>query len=131
MKANELRIGNYVSSKTTNFIIISAISADSISDEYGNKIPLEDLIPLKLFDYWLDERIEVITSADEGVAYISFLKSVKGSIEANLWFDKEFPDSDLIGSSCEYVHQLQNLCFGLTQAELEIVLHNRPAPVTN
>ena len=113
MKAQELRIGNYLKKD-----VVVKIDAKII------------------FDIWIEaEDYEPIPITEEWVLKFGFYKELRDSGEAGFFMSKndcnviikDFGDGFLfiwelsfMGKPIKYVHQLQNLYFALTSEELEI-----------
>jgi hypothetical protein len=104
MKANELRLGNLVLNGGSN---IKDITPQTISD-FDNKLIV--LNPILLTEEWLIK--------------LGFIKHVNQSIwytlnKVDVWFfdGKYVNDIDV---EINFVHELQNLYFALTNEELQI-----------
>ena len=113
MKANELRIGNYVDNGFEDLIEVSSISEDSCSGyniETLKPIPLTQEWLEKLgFGYWDD--YEVWYSPDED-ATLRIEHYTKG--EKIGFYENDY------GVHIKSVHSLQNLVFALTNTELKL-----------
>jgi hypothetical protein len=128
MKANELRIGNYVNYEQTTHIITSVNMDYSISVwiDINNKEHLyphknSELKPIPLTEEWLlrfgwgkgeydSEYIDNISLKQEVLSY---------NLNANMFCIETNCDIMEI-SHINYVHQLQNLYFALTNEELKL-----------
>lgn len=117
MKANELRIGNWINDNGYNSIIgviDSHYHAIQISGS-PRMIALETIEPIPLTDEWVlrfgfkKDSMVNITFFLKGFGYITIPKN------GNCIFRKEG-----IEVIIKYVHQLQNLYFALTGEELTI-----------
>jgi len=108
MKANELRIGNYVYDNLGGVLKIKGISLDST---------LSHIKPIPLTEEWL-VKLEFIEHMDKNV----FIHpSLRYSDKFKLREDGVivFVSSEVYISDCKYVHQLQNLYFALSGKELK------------
>ena len=112
MKANELRIGNWVSNGEIGFQITSKDIYHRDVRVYGSFIKGIPITPewLQRFGFekigngWqLDVEINHYCLYSESGKYVDL-----------------FVFSDEVGQQCQYIHQLQNLYFALTGEELEI-----------
>jgi hypothetical protein len=101
MKANELRIGNYIQFPTGSIYKVDMLYDDYSSLLYWMPIPLTEECLLKFGYLEMDNN--------------RFL--MKGH---NVWKCKELFMCDKNGVILKHVHQLQNLYFALTGCELEI-----------
>lgn len=114
MKANELRIGNFVSDRL-GIVIIGTNGRIEFADIYK---------PIPLTEEWLVKFGFVKTYYDFEKGYIKFDKNISDygceGIKSNFWL---VPNGDddwyRIPLNLLYVHQLQNLYFALTGEELE------------
>ena len=128
MKATELRIGNYNLFNGKLDRINDGYDIDHVKNEDGHEPVLLTEEWLLRLGFKLEEhkngnifRIKTSTKSDR---YKGFLELVnKNSIESPMFFislnsdcGKYFPFT----SDIDYVHQLQNLYFALTDKELEI-----------
>ncbi len=118
MKANELRIGNYINDEQTTHIIVGV-------DNYCIKSYwLKDVEKECLYETQLNQ-IKPIPLTEEWLLKFGFEKDELG------WFFKEndycsfglfFKDNEWLfyisDTKIKYVHQLQNLYFALTNNEL-------------
>jgi hypothetical protein len=120
MKANELRIGNYVylKSKDKIYEISSGHDIEEISDAPENF----DAKPIPLTEEWLLKfgfKKELDKSLSKGDIAIFLDKRFKTNLflqenqESFKWYSYEL--------KVEYVHQLQNLYFTLACKELTIL----------
>lgn len=121
MKANELRIGNYVDNtllhKYSN-VIISEIHSNLIISTYGEYLELDYIEPIPLTEDWL------LKFGFEKPKFCGFYQS-DYIVELNDRFvinDRKdgFFYVDAPNLCIESVHQLQNLYFALTGEELKI-----------
>jgi hypothetical protein len=112
INANELRIGNFV-----DFGEVTSLSAKNINVIKKNWLftcDYEDVNPIPLTEDWLI-KFEFQKSENHSwfdKDFISISKSNSLSIYSREWFNMD--------KKIEYVHQLQNLYFALTQKELTI-----------
>ena len=115
LKNNELRIGNLVNSKNDGIISITNISEKSVAvieAHCYNHIPVEFISPIPLTEEWL-LKFGFEFNEDERVYQ-------KKEIRIEL-IDEDFIFSYFFGIVyLKYVHQLQNLFFALTGAELTV-----------
>jgi hypothetical protein len=122
MKANELRIGNYL--LPGDHFIVTAIRENGLIDMENPEYPeddyctkgIEEIEPTPLTEEWLVKFGFTIWKAGwmnyQGQIYI---KPVDGLVEiGDSWGDT------IEVNNIEYVHQLQNLYFALTGEELTI-----------
>ncbi len=130
MKANELRIGNYVNHNSETIQIQSIISTISavnmifyeISGDRNSEIGLENIQPIPLTEEWLLKFgfKESNATGYNGCYNVGLGYYVQFMANAVTLF-KETDDNKLILlTGFEYVHQLQNLYFALTGEELTI-----------
>jgi len=105
MKANELRLGNYVKTQIHGVGIVEAISGLKIlySRNYDS-LDVEDFEPIPL-------NFEDFMSIDED----DFLADKTGFVIFKNSYAYQFTYEDY-----KYTHQLQNLYFALTNKELTI-----------
>ena len=117
MKANELRIGNWISLNGNSTQVDVIDYKQVIATDFG-LVELKFIQPIPLTEEWLlklgaqlDEEDDSFVFTDSG-----FYVSVNENSEALFFFKNE--------ELCEfnYVHQLQNLYFALTNEELKIEL---------
>ena len=127
MKANELRIGNWVVAPATPFEAVK-INIDALK-YFG-----DDLIPIPLTEDWLIKfGFDMINDAPKTIKYyrlngISFevLKDDRVANKPNEAL-KLYDNIGLWNTTYKHiknVHQLQNLHFALTGEELEINEHS-------
>ena len=114
MKANELRIGNYVTHKDSPnwFPQLDIELLREITEEY------HEFKPIPLTEEWLlkfgFKRCEN-GDADLGKCYSS------PNVSLLMWYGQDRADvSFWQGHGFKYVHQLQNLYFALTNKELTL-----------
>jgi len=108
MKANELRMGNYVKFITSDneYSIIGGLDSDNvyINERTWNYVEFEEIEPIPLTEDWWDKFKE-----DEFI-----LTDKSGFVIFKNRYAYQFIFIDY-----PYVHQLQNLYFALTQKELK------------
>ena len=116
MKTTELRIGNLVSYKNEDIVVVDAVSKDFILTHGQFKISTPNIEPIPLTEQWLlDFGFKVKRDFyEKGKLSISSanLKDYypNGRVYYNSWA--------IVESQPKYVHQLQNLYFALAQEEL-------------
>src|SRR5690242_9424128 len=102
IKASELRIGNYITDVDSGQMV-KIVPIEEEGFEYFQAIPLTEEWLLKAgFKHGELYLNDLIIGNDLPFMRISFING----------------DGDF-GLECQYVHQLQNLCFALTGKELE------------
>ena len=134
MKANELRIGNYVKDMDYDYVTIAGIHPQSTNElticindcDVGDRL-FKDVEGIPLTEEWLlkfgfkvDNRFAVKQYRIDGDKYHS-LNMVSHKI--NYWSpiircDSQKQVFELYGIN--YIHQLQNLYFALTGTELKL-----------
>lgn len=116
MKINELRIGNLFQDKEGKTLVCQGVCDGGIDEptivwydvDSGKFLDLEECFPIKMSPQWfynfgfsnkneIPERIE---------------------IECDLGKITIYSDGRI--STCEYVHQFQNICFAFTGTELKL-----------
>lgn len=117
MKANELRIGNLVNYRDEETLMVSNIGYTFATENYKTLIvgsdDINDYNPIPLTEEWLlrfgfKEGFDVVFSKNT----LDFKKEA---------FGYRFTVNDWISPLIMDVHQLQNLYFGLTGQDLEII----------
>ena len=133
MKVTELRIGNFISINFGNCDDGKIVTVDGVSDceiyneEHGYS-PCNEFKPIPLTEQWLldfgfEETIEgsFIKEFDGSTLIIFIINGVAQPIYKHYSSYSE-NEIDVVNAVCllpvEYVHQLQNLFFALTQEEL-------------
>lgn len=111
MKANELRIGNYV------YQLFDKIKVPAVIENFNDLIKIEqnikDFKPILLTEKWLLKfgfNKENKSFTKMGHPRWQLVRN----ISKNVYYYK--------GANIEYVHQLQNLYFALIQKELKLTL---------
>lgn len=113
MKANELRLNNYVK-HNGNFYQVEEISDEWLQiDNYQLNTELNEIEPIPL-----TEEILLKCGFFEGQIGYYFLNDITISVEGQVYFG----DEETWVAELQYLHQLQNLYFALTNQELEINL---------
>ena len=130
MKANELRIGNFVATEGIDFVEVSKIDADfgicyKIPQEFGQFYPYKEVEPIPLTEEWLKKFGFIESGWKDGKPICFFF-----GIDEKFYFDWDegvfdcgvgtYVESDLKMPHIKYVHQLQNLYFAITGEELTI-----------
>lgn len=116
MKANELRIGNYIKTWTgTNdeFGIVQVFNIDEDSI-HGFKRYLRDAEPIKLTDEWFKRfgfKSDTIVFIKDGISFGVYKDQKYHYLPTGQISFKFY-------NEIKYVHQLQNLYFALTGEEL-------------
>lgn len=123
MKANELRIGNYIQWNNFKEARIMNDKDFSIVYELLSNNDSEEVKPTTLTEEWLEKfdfyKIGNEYSLSNGFFYICFKFYKNGN--KKLWINGEGMKYAKGGEMfINYVHQLQNLYFALTHTELEI-----------
>jgi hypothetical protein len=133
MEANELRIGNYVSDIHSDDGAWKVVSLGERICHYGNypsniyKSKYENLRPIELTEQWLldfgfekgkNNWFHLRYSSETEVCEIGFNLNSGRFIIINLDEDDHVPVC--AGYTVEYVHQLMNIYFSLTQTELQL-----------
>jgi hypothetical protein len=126
IKANELRIGNWVSNGEKNFTV-------DVNVLYDMALPGYELSPIPL-DGEMVEKAGFIAEyvSKFAIKYGSKHSGRHDEFGVNYYFPKSFYSeeggwfvryySENVKNPIKYLHQLQNLYFSLTGAELEISL---------
>jgi hypothetical protein len=130
MKANELRIGNWVSYPTTDGSISpTQIELSSFAYDYNASIHIESYLPIPLTKQWLlrfgferrdaevfchaHEDMEETSCYTKGGISILYNHTIAGGVYMLMNYDD-------LEVRLNHVHQLQNLHFALTGKELTI-----------
>lgn len=123
MKANEFRIGNYVSFEDRIFKIDSIANVFPTLDtaEFGiGVVDWNNIKPVPLTEEWL-LNFGFNKKVDEYVFQDYAIEDIHNGVT---WILKEFDYDSVcfvaIGKGINYVHQLQNLYFALVGEELEL-----------
>lgn len=121
MKANELRIGNFVFTDNIELLEVSAgdlVVMDNFPDDYK---------PIPITEEWLVKFGFIESEPTEcGIRYFSmevnFAKIFHILIYKNLKIDFTIDCEEFykVLTEIKYVHQLQNLYFALTREELQL-----------
>jgi hypothetical protein len=114
MKAEELRIGNWVAIND-NIYQVDVIDYNQVIEIERGIVELKYVQPIPLTEEWLLRFGSVIDREDDSYVFKSgFYISVNDKSEAILFFGGN--------ELCEfnYVHQLQNLYYALTGEELKL-----------
>ena len=136
MKANELRIGNWIENPFLSYCQVSGVDSleRTLRDEEDYKHDILDCKPIPLDEEWLlkmgfilVKRINRVNKKNGytykfGEYFIVLNKYTLDDFHS-LW-DEELHEPSQMGTCIHgkltYVHQLQNLYFSLTGEELEI-----------
>ena len=116
METTDLRIGNLVSYKNEDIVVVDAVSKDFILTHGQFKISTPNIEPIPLTEQWLlDFGFEVERECyDKGKLSI-LLANNNDYYKNGRVFYKSWA---IMEAQPKYVHQLQNLYFTLTQEEL-------------
>lgn len=122
IKANELRIGNFLKYKNINDLAIVEIIHKQhfdCRDEYGILTPNGSYKPIPLTEEWL---LKFGFKKIKNTPWYREYRINKKNIVSFDKDDKEYSYFNLSSRLCtlKYVHQLQNLYFALTGAELTV-----------
>jgi len=121
MKANELRIGNYVKQSETGVSTCHCpgdVFEWSLSDFYEvecSQLLMDTIEPIPLTEEWLLKFGFTGDYLFHDIEYFSLSKTNTGGNYYCVYFENEYTAVYI-----EYVHQLQNLYFALTGTELEL-----------
>ena len=110
MKANELRLGNYVLDRGR--VIICECHHFSMLESYYK----DDFKPIPLTEEWLLK----FGFEPKGTEPIMFTNGRYNYFPSSKYFGNTRNNGGLIHSNVRHVHQLQNLYFALTGEELKI-----------
>lgn len=131
MKAEELRIGNYVSSLVNNRpqMKVLQLFGDSFQGDFGDSsrggIMYENTEGIPITEKWLDEfgfRGKKVYEAVFEWRIGETLKEHRIQTDGEVFVWTDYKD----GIEIKFVHQLQNLYFALTQEELTISEPTKP-----
>ena len=118
MKANELRIGNYVKCLNESRQILGITKHNGTNETELHYAEFKGLFPMKLF------HLKPILISFQWLNDLRFKKYPKhwGMHKGSVCFHENniFYKGVDIGVKVKYVHELQNLYFALTGKELEI-----------
>lgn len=118
MKPNELRIGNFVQTKTSEYSYKVKALGEIMVDLSGTSVIYEHCVPIPLTEEWL----KTFGFSDIGILKIRNEMIIDCVIDLNnkssVFIDIAM--RPIILEHIKYVHQLQNLYFALTGKELEI-----------
>jgi hypothetical protein len=118
MKARELRIGNYITAKTT---IFSNEIVVKINGEWVNGMPADNFIGIPITEEWLLKagfKDHKILCGMMEIQVRPFETVIQGIIDGK-WLVSLIDDIPTMLRSIQYIHELQNLYFALTGEELE------------
>lgn len=123
IQANELRIGNLVNSKNDGIISITNISEKSVAVSEAhcyNHIPVEFISPIQLTEEWLlkfgfkKRKNRHLFHWENKIVISEYKDEFENFFYPKTGYDIRF------SNEIKYVHQLQNLYFALTGAELTV-----------
>jgi len=118
MKANELRIGNLITSKMSGVLTVQMIPIDIDMSRY-EQIPLTEEWLLK-FGFEKKNHIWSDKSVSEGL----FFKNkyfIEISLDGFLFCELHYSGQGWFMKTIKHVHQLQNLYFALVGSELQLL----------
>lgn len=125
MKANELRIGNFICYHNENEIHqLSSVGIWVHTDKSIDEIPISECKAIPLTKAWLKKFgiKEQKTSNFGGADMWSGLRA--WSVNDREWLFRGHPECLILvgyfNTQVKYVHQLQNLYFAITSKELKI-----------
>ena len=113
MKANELRIGNYIYSQLGNFGKVISIEPNTVilvTSEKKVQCIDADCSGVPLTEEWLLK----FGFEKQGMAY------VRNDFDITKWSDGRFMYGGKINLHVDSIHQLQNLYYALTGEELQL-----------
>jgi len=122
--ANELRLGNWVTIKDYEYFQVKKIDEKLVEDELGFMYSIFGLLPIQLTEEMLLKCKGIIKHPTIENRYVLKGSDISFNIEDGDWNEPSL-DVLFLGSyiTCvEFVHELQNLIFALTNQELEIEL---------
>ena len=123
METTDLRIGNLVSYKNEDIVVVDAVSKDFILTHGQFKISTPNIEPVPLTEQWLldfgfvKKHVDFRTQSNP-TAYNGGILKLN---DFTVYLDKseiEWAYRATVLDAPKYVHQLQNLYFALTQEEL-------------
>ena len=123
METTDLRIGNLVSYKNEDIVVVDAVSKDFILTLGLFKISTPDIEPFPVTEQWLldfgfvKKHVNFRTQSNP-TAYNGGILKLN---DFTIYLDKaeiEWAYRATVLDAPKYVHQLQNLYFALTQEEL-------------
>ena len=117
MKANELRIGNHIYEGTDKLTIVTPKVIQDVIDNAWlyTGIPLTDELLLKcgfnfVFGVWRNDKL-----------WHTIIDLWKDDLGIKFVFDIDDNDGEIMGyTKLQYLHEIQNLYFSLTDEELTI-----------
>lgn len=130
MKANELRLGNWIYFTEDNDVFVMEIGRTEVTcgyfkDSVGFSRPYDhkSILPIPITEEWLerfglekvDEDYEI--AINDGVIMSVGNNFTNNSFHVQLGMGSDWTNFIFI----EYVHELQNLYFALTGEELELI----------
>ena len=141
MKANELRIGNYLQDQNGNILLVIHISTESIQTTVLDRIkyPLPNgwqMEPIPLTPEILEKcgfendyknsgskwhKKQYFTDCKEA-AEVMIINVNPENGRVAIYDEESYESPAMTGKSILYLHQLQNLYFALTGEELEVKL---------
>ena len=131
MKANELRIGNYVGEDVLGEVSVISIETEMVwvdakhmrsgrvIEDQSYHLDINSVISISLTEDWLLKfGFELLTDKKKGYKNTSYSHE---KIPILLYWDgSRLSTTFWQGNEMRFVHQLQNLIFALTGTELEI-----------
>jgi hypothetical protein len=122
VKANELRIGNFLQGEK-GIDVVSEINMDSYASTTGIRTFLQNAKPIPLSEDWI-KKLGFTKSAPRVSRIISWHEETSEfyirRVRSNFELLRDNYDGSVYIKRIQFVHQLQNLYFALTGNELEI-----------
>ena len=128
MKTTELRIGNFIQYHFDDSITVDVLDYMHVYSSDCGDIPVHAVQPIPLTEQWLldfgfEETIEESFIKEfDGATLIIFIINGVAELIYKHYSSHSENEIDTVNAVCllsvEYVHQLQNLYFALTQEEL-------------
>ena len=119
MKANEIRIGNYIADihSPKGFFQVTEIHKSTVRYGYDYKARYEDLVPIPL-----TEEILMKAGFEKDILILFYRNSFIIAKTKTRWafYHNGLTSGEL--ARIDYVHELQNLIFALTGEEIKIDL---------
>lgn len=126
MKANELRIGNYVAIEHCRYgepyLTIESIGLESVNYDF-RAYSVGEIKPIPLTEEWLVKfgfKLYPTGSYCKDINYDLYLAIIYSDTPKEIWLNvyQDGVENTTILKHIHYVHQLQNLYYALTGEEL-------------